>query len=391
MISRQDSIETTQLLSIFPAVAILGPRQVGKTTMAKMLASGRPSIYLDLEATADRAMLKNAAEFLMLQRGKLVILDEIQRMPHLFQELRGVIDANRDAGFRTGQFLLLGSASMDLLQQSSESLAGRIAYTELTPIRIPEFPEEINRLWLRGGFPDSLVADDGLASFLWRQNFIKTYLERDIPQLGPRIPAERLRRFWTMLAHLQGAVLNASNMANALDVDSKTVANYLDLMVDLLLVRRLEPYYANIGKRLIKSPKVYVRDSGLMHALLGIRTQEELLASPVNGQSWEGFVVENIINSLDKNQYKAFYYRTSSGNEIDLLLEDSAGELTAIEVKRTVAPKVSRGLRQAVADLKPTQTYMVCPAKMPYPLDVGITAISPGDLINQFANLPSNG
>ena len=384
MIDRQKVTEATHLLEIFPAVALLGPRQVGKTTMAKMLAAGRASIYLDLESETDRAKLTNPAQFLAQQRGKLVIMDEIQRIPHLFQELRGVIDANREAGIKAGQFLLLGSASLELLRQSGESLAGRIAYCELAPIHVGEYPEEINRLWLQGGFPESLLAIDGTASFAWRQNFIKTYLERDIPALGPRIPAETLRRFWIMLAHTQGGLLNASTLANSLGVDSKTIANYLDLMVDLLLVRKLSPYHVNIGKRLVKAPKVYVRDSGLAHTLLGIKTFDDLVVNPINGLSWEGFVIENILNAMDTNAFGPFFYRTATGNEIDLVLEQNLKPKFAIEVKRTAAPKISRGMRQSIEDLKPAHTFIVCPVDYGYPLDAHISVVNLPELLREL-------
>lgn len=384
MIHRDKISEAQNLLEVFPAVALLGPRQVGKTTLAKSIGAERNAVYLDLEAEADKAKLQNAAQFLAQQRGKLVIIDEVQRYPHLFQELRGVIDANREAGIKAGQFLVLGSASLDLLRQSGESLAGRIAYCELAPIHFGEYNQNLNSLWLRGGFPESVLASDEAASFIWRQNFIKTYLERDIPALGPRIPAETLRRFWTMLAHTQGGLLNASALANSLGVDSKTIANYLDLMVDLLLARRLSPYHVNIGKRLVKSPKVYVRDSGLIHTLLGIKTLDELLSHPINGQSWEGFVLENILNAIDQQMYQSFFYRTATGNEVDLVLEKNLKPTFAIEVKRSVSPRISRGMRQSIEDLKPEHTYIVCPVDKGYPIDENISVVNLSGLMHEI-------
>ena len=275
-----------------PAVALLGPRQVGKTTLALEGGERSHALYLDLESEQDRAEL-----YLADHLDKLVILDEVHRAPGLFPVLRGLIDRSRRAGHRSGQYLLLGSASPDLLKQSGETLAGRIAYLELAPLQVLETPDvPVDELWVRGGFPESVLAQDAMQSLRWRQNFIRTYLERDIPQFGPRIPAETLRRFWGMLAHLQGGLLNVAQLARNLGVDTKTAGGYLDLLVDLLLVRRLPPWHANLGKRLVKSPKVYVRDSGLVHALLNIADKEALLAHPVVGQSWEGFAVENLLD-----------------------------------------------------------------------------------------------
>jgi len=360
MIRRQKFDELKELINTFPSVALLGPRQVGKTTLALEIAKSYDSIYLDLESELDKAKLGNPAYYFEQHKDKLIILDEIQRIPQLFQELRGIIDKNKRSGRKTGQFLFLGSASIDLLKQSGETLAGRIAYSELTPVTANEYLEDLDKLWVRGGFPDSLLMDTIEKSLLWRQNFIRTYLERDIPQLGPRIPAETLRRFWTMLAHLQGSTLNASNIASALGVDGKTVMNYLDLMVDLLLVRRLEPFHSNQRKRMIKSPKVYVRDSGVLHALVGIRNKEELLGHPIAGMSWEGFVIENILNTMDHHRDKASFYRTSSGNEIDLIIE-KPNEIWCVEVKRTFAPQFTKGHKQASEDIKSTKNFIIYP------------------------------
>ena len=295
MISRRLLEELTETLAQSPSAALLGPRQAGKTTLALALGEARPSVYLDLESPEDREKLADPALFFAAHEDDLVILDEVQRMPELFTILRGIIDKGRRRGKRTGRFLLLGSASLDLLQQS-ETLAGRIAYLELGSFNVLEIPpEQHNQLWVRGGFPESFFAESDKSSLRWRQNFIRTYLERDIPQLGPRVPATTLHRFWTMLAHVQGSLFNAAQLARGLAVDGKTIARYLDLMVDLMLVRRLQPYQVNIGKRLVKSPKVYVRDSGLVHALLSIENLDELLGRPVIGFSWEGFVIENLI------------------------------------------------------------------------------------------------
>lgn len=375
MMPRRKERALAEYLAAFPAVALLGPRQVGKTTLAEHIAETRDSLYLDLEAAADRARLSEPALYLAAHENKLVILDEVQRLPGIFQELRGLIDRGRRRGHKTGRFLLLGSASIELLKQSGESLAGRIAYVELDPLDALEVPpDEIDKLWVRGGFPDSFLARSDKVSATWRQNFIRSYLERDIPQLGPRIPSETLRRFWTMLAHVQGGLLNAAELARALAIDGKTVARYLDLLVDLLLVRRLPAYHANIGKRLVKSPKIYVRDSGIVHALLGLQDRNALLGHPVVGGSWEGFVIETLIGAAPEAT-QAFFYRTFSGAEIDLLLEIPGGQLWTIEVKRTLAPKLERGFHQARQDLSPDRSFVVYSGAERYPLMDGVEVI----------------
>jgi len=361
-----------------PAVALLGPRQVGKTTLALEVAktSGRPYVYLDLEAEEDRAKLAQAGLYLADHLDKLVILDEVHRAPGLFPVLRGLIDRGRREGRRAGQYLLLGSASFDLLKQSGETLAGRIAYVELAPFDLHEVRHlPVDELWLRGGFPESLLAPSTVRSLRWRRDFIRTYLERDIPQFGRRIAAETLRRFWGMLAHHQGGVLNVAQFARSLGVDGKTAAAYLDLLVDLLLVRRLSPWHANVGKRLVRSPKVYVRDSGLVHALLAIPDKEALLAHPVVGQSWEGFVVENLLDCAPEG-VQGYFYRSGGGAEIDLLLAWPGGELWAIEIKRSLAPKVERGFHAACDDLRPARKLVVYPGAESYRLAEDIEALS---------------
>lgn len=367
-------------LDQFPAVALLGPRQVGKTTMAEAIADQRPSVYLDLEAAADREKLADPALYLSNHEDKLVILDEVQRVPALFEALRGLIDRGRRRNKRTGRFLLLGSASIDLLKQSGESLAGRIAYVELSPFNVLEVEGAASdRLWIRGGFPDSFLADSDKASAVWRENFIRTYLERDVPQLGPRVPAETLRRFWTMLAHVQGGTLNAAQIARGLGVDGKTVARYLDLLVDLLLVRRLPSYHANVGKRLVKSPKVYVRDAGIVHTLLGLDDREAVLGHPVAGGSWEGFVLENLLGATPERT-DAFFYRTAAGAEIDLVLKMPGGKLWAIEIKRGLAAKTGKGFHHARADLKPARSFVVYSGDERYQKAEGVEAISVSEL-----------
>ena len=375
MIERRITAELNELIDGSPAVALIGPRQVGKTTLALALGKQRPSVYLDLESTADRAKLAEPELYLAEHADRLVILDEVHRLPNLFQSLRGLIDRGRRSGKKTGRFLLLGSASIDLLKQSGETLAGRIAYLEMRPIDGLEVPAgDIGKLWVRGGFPDSFLATTDRASRRWRQDFIRTYLERDIPLLGPRIPAETLRRFWTMLAHHQSGLLNAAEFARALGVDGKTVASYLDLLVDLLLVRRLEPWHANVGKRLVKSPRVYVRDSGVVHALLGLTTQENLLGHPVAGASWEGFVIETLAATAPAGTQSNFY-RTAAGAEIDLLLTLPGGRPWAIEIKRSLAPKVERGFHQACEDIDPVHRFVVYPGAERFPLQDGVEAL----------------
>lgn len=376
IIERRIAAELKNLLDHSPAVALLGPRQVGKTTLAQELGEGRPSLYLDLESDTDRAKLSDPELYLSSHEDKLVILDEVQRMPDLFQNLRGLIDRGRRKGRRAGRFLLLGSASIDLLRQSGETLAGRISYAELAPLDALEVPAaDLDRLWLRGGFPDSFLARDDQASFRWRRNFIRTYLERDIPALGPRIAAETLRRFWTMLAHRQSSLSNAAELARALGVDAKTVASYLDLLVDLMLVRRLEPWHANIGKRLVKSPRIYVRDTGILHALLGLQTLEDVLAHPVAGAGWEGLVIETAHATMPEGT-QAQFYRSGAGAEVDLVLTLPGGARWAIEIKRSLSPKVERGFYHACEDLEPERRIVVYPGTDPFPLPNGIEVMS---------------
>lgn len=380
MIKRRIAPKVASLLEQSPAVVLSGPRQVGKTTLALEIAERRPATYLDLESETDRARLAEPELYFADHADELLILDEIQRLPGLFEVLRGVIDRGRREGRANGRFLLLGSASLELLAQSGESLAGRIAFAELTPFDLVEVgTERLDRLWVRGGFPDSFLASGEESSLRWRRDFIRTYLERDIPQLGPRIPAETLRRLWTMLAHNQGGLLNAANIARGLGVSGATVGNYLDLMVDLLLVRRLPPRLANASKRLVRSPKVYVRDSGLLHALLGIADKESLLGHPVVGGSWEGLVIENLIGVAGQDVEPSFY-RTSGGAEIDLVLNWADGREWAVEVKRTLAPKLERGMRSALGDIEPERSFVVYPGSERYPLGAGVEAIGLAEL-----------
>ncbi len=365
MITRRLQSSIEQLLSEQAAVALLGPRQVGKTTLALDIGASRPSIYFDLENPGDAAVLGEPRAMLGRQRDKLVIVDEVQRLPGLFEVVRGLIDEYRRRGERTGKFLFLGSASVQLLRQSSETLAGRIAYRELEPIDMLEAVAvtEVDSLWVRGGFPDSLLASSGRSSMTWRRDFIRTYLERDIPQFDSRVPAETLRRFWTMLAHSQSTLLNTARLAASLAIDVRTLNRYLDLLVDLLLVRRLQPWSGNVGKRLVRSAKIYLRDSGIVHALLGLTTLEDVLAHPVAGSSWEGFVIENILSCAPQS-VTPYFYRTSAGSEIDLVLEFSPSKRWAIEIKRSEAdPRPSKGFHAACDTIDARRRIVVYPGE----------------------------
>lgn len=386
MLTRRLQPSLVAALAESSAVALLGPRQVGKTTLALEVAKTKRAIYLDLESEADRAKLSEPELYLAEHEDKLVILDEIQRTPQLFPTLRVLIDAGRRRGRKNGRFLVLGSASIDLLKQSSESLAGRIRDLELAPLDAGEVARKrLDTLWLRGGFPESFLAASDAASLRWRTDFIRTYLERDIPQLGPRIPAETLRRLWTMLAHQQGGLLNAATLARALAVDGKTVASYLDLLVDLLLVRRLAPWHGNVRKRLVKSPKVYVRDSGLVHALLGIVDREALLAHPVVGGSWEGLAIESLIAAAPSGT-EPFFFRTAAGAEIDLLLAlPGHRKPWAVEIKRGLAPKLERGFHLACDSVQPERRVVVYGGNERFPLAERVQAVPLTDLCAELA------
>jgi len=387
MIQRRVEKKVEEALKRSAAVALMGPRQVGKTTIALNISDTSTAVYLDLENTLDLQKIRDVSAFHSENRDSLIIMDEVQRVPEIFASLRGIIDKERRRGHKYGQFLFLGSASMDLLRQSSESLAGRIAYLELQGVDALEFdantPEKLNQLWLRGGFPESLLADSDKDSLSWRRDFIRTYLERDIPLLGPRIPAVTLERFWTMLAHVQGGMTNASQLAKSLEVSSTTISRYLDLMVDLLLVRRLQPWAQNVGKRLVKAPKVYIRDSGITHALLNLQNYNDLLGHPVAGGSWEGFVIENIL-SVAPDHVIPFYYRTSNGAEIDLVLEFSSKEKWAIEIKRNSAPTLSKGFYIAQQDIQPDRSFVVYAGQDKFPMAGNITAISLAGIMEEL-------
>ena len=387
MIARRLHARLRDLLADYPAVALIGPRQVGKTTLALEIAEVVDSVYLDLESPADLARLSDPELYLADHEDRMVILDEVHRLPGLFRSLRGLIDRGRRRGRRAGRFLLLGSASVDLLRQSGETLAGRIAYLELGPFDVLEVGEsDQDALWVRGGFPDSFLAADDRRSLEWRENFIRTYLERDVPQLGPRIPAETLRRFWVMLGHTQGGVLNAAALARGLGVSGRTVSRYLDLMVDLLLVRRLTPWRRNVGKRLVKSPKVYVRDSGIVHALLGLASKEDIVGHPVVGASWDGYVIETLL-SVAPDPAEASFYRSAGGAEIDLVLTLPGRGPWAIEVKRSLDPRPRRGYHSACEDVRPEAKFVVYPGDERYRIADDIEAVTVLDLANEVARV----
>ena len=374
MFNRLAAQKIRQRLSASPAVAILGPRQVGKTTLARAIATEHPNaLYLDLESAADRARLEQPAAFFRANRQRLMVLDEIQNLPEIFSEMRGEIDDDR----RNARFLVLGSASFKLLRQS-QSLAGRLALVDMAPLLLPEVVsafDDMQTLWLRGGFPGSFTASDERTSWAWREDFVRHFLNTDLPGLGIAVDPELMRRFWRMVAHLHGQLFNASAIANSLGLSAPTVARYLDHLCNSLMLRRLEPYHANLGKRLVKSPKVYVRDSGLLHHLLGIREVNDLLGHPSTGASWEGFVVEQICSQLDAGSQVSFY-RTAAGAELDMVIETGRKKI-GVEIKFSTAPKVSKGFWQACEDVGVDHAYVVAPVREGWPLVPNVDVVSP--------------
>ena len=374
--SIQGAIEAS--LRKYPVVGIIGSRQAGKTTLAKMVRKGisRKVIYLDLELPSDLNKLNDPELYLGQFTDSLVIIDEIQRMPSLFPLIRALVDRKRTGG----RFLVLGSASPELIKHSSESLAGRIIYHELSPFLIHETGyKDIQRLWLRGGYPLSYLAESAGDSFSWRESFIKTYLEMDIPQLGIRVPSAQIRRFWTMLAHSHGHLWNASQIAGSLGISAPTVRSYLDILDETFITRRLQPYYPNIKKRLIKAPKVYIRDSGILHSLLRIGDHDDLMGNPAVGRSWEGFVVEQIIGLLPEG-WSYFFYRTSAGAEIDILLVDKKNRPIAVEIKYSSSPKAERGFWNALEDLSCRKAFIVYPGEETYPSGKNTVTLSVKEL-----------
>ena len=375
--------EIEKKLPNIPVIAILGPRQCGKSTLAKMLLSSlKEYIYLDLERPSDMNKLQDAEAFFKLNQGKLICLDEIHRAPELFPIIRSVVDETN----KNGQFIILGSASPDLLKQSSESLAGRISYLELTPFLIREVRqgnnvEELRKLWLRGGFPRSYLASGELESYEWRIDFIRTFLERDIPALGFKVPAGNIERFWRMCAHVHGQILNRSKLGESLGVSHHTVQSYLDILSETFIVRVLTPFEANLKKRLVKSPKIYIRDSGLLHALLQIEEQNDLFGHPAYGSSWEGFALENILASA--GYWRPFFYRTSSGCEIDLVLVRGKQRI-AVEFKVSTSPSPPRGFWQGFNDLEAMEGWIIAPVEESYPLKSNVMVAPPEVLVDRL-------
>ena len=346
-----------------PVVAILGPRQCGKSTTALSILKNYPnSVYLDLEKRTDISKLNDIWAFFNANKNKLICLDEIQLIPEIFSQIRSFVDEN-DVN---GQFLILGSASRALIRQSSESLAGRIAYIEMVPFELCEIKASINfhDAWLKGGYPKSVLQNDLEESYSWRENYIRTFLERDLPQLGFSIPAQVLNRFWTMLAHMQGQIINLSKLGGALGVSHHTIKNYISILEETFVIRSLLPYHKNIKKRLVKSPKVYIRDSGIVHALLQIEDFNSLLGNPIYGYSFEGFIIENLIRHHSSHQ--AFFYKTATGNEVDLVLI-RAEEILAFEIKASTAPKLENGFFKSIKDINPTHSYVIAQVDSSYP------------------------
>ncbi len=381
-----------QRLNAAPAVAILGCRQTGKTTLAHQIQQNinKPSLYLDLELPDDRARFADPQLMLEQHMDKLLILDEIQRVPELFAVMRGIIDRRRRNGDKAGHYLILGSASPDMLKQSSESLAGRITYLELNPFSLEEIEngnvaDAMNNLWLRGGFPDSFLAPDDAESLHWRKQFISTYLERDLPQIGRQFPADRVYSLWRMLAYDQGALLNVSRLSKSLEMSATSIREYIEVMIDLFLLRKLQPWHGNTKKRLIKAPRIYVRDSGLLHALTTLKNFDELTSNSLCGLSWEGFAIEQILQKIPYGNEVSFY-RSSTGDEIDLVLEMPHKNTIAIEIKRASAPKLSPGFINACEVINTKQRFYVIPDAEPYPMDRKTTAIG----LRQFLRLLDN-
>ncbi|NBB23024.1 AAA family ATPase [Runella sp. CRIBMP] len=369
-----------EYLTIFPAVGIVGPRQVGKTTLAKSLAKHQSVHYLDLETAADRQKMTDPSLYLEQYLDKLVIFDEIQQMPELFAELRGLIDRDR----RAGRFLLLGSASPELVRRSADSLAGRIGYIELTPLLLGEVDNsEPMKLWSRGGFPLAFLTPSDRSSMIWRKNFIRTYIEKDLAMLGLSAESRTIERFWRMLASSHANLWNAESIARSMGLTAPTVNRYLDFMEGAFLVRRLMPYSVNIQKRLVKSPKIYLRDSGILHAFKDLNSVESLLGDPQVGASWEGFVIEQIIDALS-GDLQPYFYRTHQGTECDLVLEKNGHIKAAIEIKLSSAPTVEKGFRVAMEDLKAEKVFVIGRVKESYPFQENGWVVSLETFLQQF-------
>jgi predicted AAA+ superfamily ATPase len=389
MVIRGIQTNLEKALLTMPVVALLGPRQVGKTTLALQVAEQikKKATYLDLESDADFNKLSDTEAYLKRFEGELLIIDEVHRMPELFRILRGIVDERKRNGEKAGQFLLLGSASRELLQKTSETLAGRIRYLEMSPFETCELSVHlkdqysVESHWLRGGFPDSFLAESDAESMQWRTDFIATYMERDLPLMGVGIAPQHLKRFWKMLAHYHGNQINYSELGRSLELSHTTVKHYLDTMTDFYMVRQLQPYLANVKKRLVKAPKVYLRDSGILHGLLNIPNLDMLFSYPSMGASWEGFVIENILSRID-NRWEFYYYRTATQVEIDLVLITPNKEIWAIEVKRNSAPKPGRGFTEACVDIQATHKWIVNSSNDRYPLTNNVEVIGLLEFLN---------
>ncbi|GAD51136.1 hypothetical protein NT2_21_00080 [Caenibius tardaugens NBRC 16725] len=390
MLSREILSLLTKRIDQFDSVVLLGPRQVGKTTLARQIADSAEGAakYLDLERPEDRRLLDDPDAYFTAHAKELIVLDEIQRAPEIFRVLRGQIDHRRRMAGAGGKFLILGSASMDLLRQSSESLSGRISYLELGPLNAREVERQdeasLDRLWLQGGFPPSYVRLDGEASLQWRRDFIQTYLERDLPQFGFNVDTEQIDRFWRMLANDQGELFNAERYARSLGVSGHTAARYLDMFEKLLLVRVLRPWSVNSGKRLVKSPRPFIRDSGLLHALLDLRQSEDVRRHSVAGKSWEGFVIENLVGA-SFGRAKPYFYRSSGGAEADLVLEFAPGKCWAIEIKLSSAPTIDRGFHNAADDLSAERRLLVHKGRERFPMRGGVEAMPLATAMNEIS------
>lgn len=376
MIKRMLQSQIEQSLQRFPAVGLIGARQAGKTTLAKMIADGwrGESLYIDLERPADYSALSEPERFLARHSKKLVIIDEVQLRGELFPVLRSLIDMDR----HPGRFLLLGSSSPDLMQQSGESLAGRIAYHQLSPFLLNELSaDKMDLLWIRGGFPPSVLVDSDEASMQWRQDFIMTYLQRDLSMMGYdiRIPPMTLRRFWQMLAHTHGQLANHSQIAMNMELSRQSIRKILDILQETFMLRQLQPFHINIKKRLIKSPKIYIRDSGILHTLIGINTLDDLMKHSMIGASWEGFCMEQILNQMPRG-WEAFFYRTAANAEVDLILQPQFEQSPiCIEFKHSQAPKLAPGFWSAIKDLRPQASYVIYPGATVYPITKSVEAL----------------
>lgn len=385
MIHRNKTAQILKLLQFFPSIGIIGPRQVGKTTLAKSIAKNieKESIYIDLENPKDAAKLTDPVLYLEEHKDKCIIIDEIQEYPDLFSVLRSIIDMDR----KPGRFILLGSASPEFLRNTSESLAGRIAYIELSPFNITEVDaSSMNDLWLKGGFPDAFLNDNLEMVSFWHLNYIRTYVERDLPNIGLNVDKKLLITTLQMLSHIHGDILNLNNLSKSLAISSNTLKRYVNFFEGAFLLRQLNPYYTNTKKRLIKSPKLYIRDSGILHYLKNISHKEELYTNPILGNSWEGFVIEQIIQQLPE-KFECYFYRTHDGAECDLVICKSQQPIISIEIKYSSSPKLTRGNTIAFADLQTKKNFIITPNSDEYSLKKDIRVCNISDFLSNHLTL----